>query len=79
MINQVLLKGVVVEIYEESMDIKVEGLESPVHICDVFNISYILLNNIVAIKGHLEISNNGILFVACDNCIILDGRGIKND
>lgn len=79
MINQVLLRGRVVEIYNESIDIEVDGVKFPVHICDVTNIENLLLNNIVAIKGYIQTNNTGEIFVVYDTMIILDARGKKND
>ena len=76
MFNQVLLKGRVEEIYAESIDILVDGVQYPVHICDV-NVDNLLLNNVVAIRGHIETSNNRTIFIQCNNLIILDGRGKK--
>lgn len=82
MINQVLLKGAVVEIGDNWFEMQLEdGNKDILIIYDVeeWTISNLLLNNKVAVKGHLKISNNGLLNVICDSVIILDGRGKKND
>ena len=82
MINQVLLKGAVVEIGDNYFEMQLEdGNKDIIIIYDVeeFTISNLLLNNKVAVKGHLKISNNGLLNVICESVIILDGRGKKND
>lgn len=82
MINQVLLKGAVVEIGDNWFEMQLEdGNKDIIIIYEVgeFTISNLLLNNKVAVKGHLKISNNGLLNVICESVIILDGRGKKND
>lgn len=82
MINQVLLKGAVVEIGDNYFEMQLEdGNKDVIIIYEVgeFTISNLLLNNKVAVKGHLKISNNGLLNVICESVIILDGRGKKND
>ena len=80
MINQVLLKGVVTEIEDGYFEMQLEdGNKDKIFIYDVadYTISNLLLNNKVAVRGHLKISNNGLLNVICDSVIILDGRGRK--
>ena len=80
MINQVLLKGSVAELGDDWVDIQLENeTQDIVKIEDLeeVTVSNLLLNNKVAIRGHLKISN-GIIKVACDSLIILDGRGKKS-
>lgn len=80
MINQVLLKGVVVEIGDSCFEMQLEdGNQDIIKIYDVadYTISNLLLNNKVAVRGHLKLSNNGIINIICDSVIILDGRGRK--
>lgn len=82
MINQVLLKGAVVEIGDNWFELQLEdGSKDIIIIYDVadYTISNLLLNNKVAVKGHLRLSNNGLVNVICESVIILDGRGRKND
>lgn len=82
MLNQVLLKGAVVEIGDNYFEMQLEdGNNDIIIIYDVaeWTISNLLLNNKVAVKGHLKLSNNGLLNVICESVIILDGRGKKND
>lgn len=82
MINQVLLKGSVVEIGDNWFELKLEdNNQDVITIDDVseYTISNLLLNNKVAVKGHLKLSNNGLLNIVCESVIILDGRGRKND
>ena len=79
MLNQVLLKGKIVEIYEESIDIEADGVEHPIHISNIRNVDNLLFNNIVAIRGYLNTSSNGAIIVMCDTLIILDGRGKRSE
>lgn len=82
MINQVLLKGAVTEIGDNWFEIQLEdGNQDKIFIYDVqdFTISNLLLNNKVAVRGHLMNSNEGFLKVMCDSVIILDGRGKNGD
>lgn len=80
MINQVLLKGVVIEIGEDWFEMQLEdGDRDRIFIFDVadYTISNLLLNNKVAVRGHLKVSIEGFIKVICDSVIILDGRGRK--
>ena len=82
MINQVLLKGSVVEIGDDWFELKLEDNNQDVVVIgnvSEYTISNLLLNNKVAVKGHLKLSNNGLLNIVCESVIILDGRGRKND
>lgn len=77
MFNQVVLMGDVAEIYSTRIDIKVHNEYIPVEMTEDM-ISKLLLNNQVGIKGHIEISNNGIPNIICDELKILDRRGKKS-
>ena len=80
MINQVLLKGIVAELGDTWVDIQLENeTQDIIKIEDLeeVTVSNLLLNNKVAIRGHLKI-NNGVIKIACDSLIILDGRGRKS-
>lgn len=73
--NQVILNGSVEEIYTHSFDLKIS--EGQVVTIEVDNTSNLLLDNKVAIKGHIYIEVTEVRII-CDELIILDGRG-KSD
>ncbi len=77
MFNQVVLVGDVAEIYEDRVDIDVDGEVIPVRLSEEA-ISQLLLNNQIGIKGYIKMSNNGIPNIICRELTILDRRGKKN-
>lgn len=77
MFNQVVLLGDVAEIYATKIDIDVKGEIIPVEMTEDM-ISKLLLNNQIGIKGHIEMFDNGIPHIFCDELTILDRRGKKN-
>lgn len=77
MFNQVVLVGDVVEIYENKVDINVKGEIIPVQLTEE-EVSQLLLNNQIGIKGYIKMSNNGIPNIICNELTILDRRGKKN-
>ena len=77
MFNQVILVGDVAEIYMTKIDINVRGEVIPVEMTEEM-ISKLLLNNQVGIKGHIEMFDNDIPHIFCDELTILDRRGKKS-
>lgn len=77
MFNQVVLLGDVAEIYATKIDIDVRGEIIPVEMTEDM-ISKLLLNNQIGIKGHIEMFDNDIPHIFCDELTILDRRGKKN-
>lgn len=77
MFNQVVLLGDVAEIYATKIDIDVKGEIIPVEMTEDM-ISKLLLNNQIGIKGHIEMFDNDIPRIFCDELTILDRRGKKN-
>lgn len=79
MFNQVSLMGKVKEIYEDCFEIQVNLSDYPIVVMlDEQKISQLLLNNLVGVKGHIEIdSESSSPNIICDELTILDGRGRK--
>lgn len=79
MINNIVLSGAIVSINSDYIEILIENINEPVRVYDVnINNLNLLINNKVAIKGHIDIINNEIR-IFNDNIIILDGRGKTNE
>lgn len=79
MINNIVLSGVIVSINSDYIEILIENINEPVRVYDVnINNLNLLINNKVAIKGHIDVINNEIR-IFNDNIIILDGRGKTNE
>lgn len=83
MLNQVVLIGEVVEIYQTSFIVKSSSNQCNIKINCEFEeiIAQLLLNNLVGVKGRLESSgvNGEELSIVLEKLTILDGRGKKND
>lgn len=77
MINNIVLSGAIASINNDYIEILIENINEPVRVYDVNNLN-LLINNKVAIKGHIDIINNEIR-IFNDNIIILDGRGKINE
>lgn len=77
MFNQVVLMGYVGEIYATKILVCVDGEPVPVEMTEDM-ISKLLLNNQVGIKGHIQMYDNDIPHIVCDELTILDRRGKKN-
>lgn len=79
MINNIVLSGAIVSINSDYIEILIENINEPVRVYDVnINNLNLLINNKVAIKGHIDVINNEIR-IFNDNIIILDGRGKTNE
>lgn len=80
MLNQVLLKGNILSVCEQMIQIVLDNGETVVKIYNVPKemIPSLLINNVVAINGHLEEMNHEQIVVVCDRIIVLDSRGRKN-
>lgn len=80
MLNQVLLKGNILSVCEQMIQIVLDNGETVVKIYNVPKemIPSLLINNVVAINGHLEEVNHEQIIVVCDRIIVLDSRGRKN-
>ena len=77
MINNIVLSGAIASINNDYIEILIENINEPVRVYDVNNLN-LLINNKVAIKGHIDVINNEIR-IFNDNIIILDGRGKTNE
>lgn len=77
MINNIVLSGAIASINNDYIEILIENINEPVRVYDVNNLN-LLINNKVAIKGHIDVINNEIK-IFNDNIIILDGRGKTNE
>lgn len=79
MINNIVLSGAIASINNDYIEILIENINEPVRVYDVnINNLNLLINNKVAIKGHIDVINNEIR-IFNDNIIILDGRGKTNE
>lgn len=79
MINNIVLSGAISSINNDYIEILIENINEPVRVYDVnINNLNLLINNKVAIKGHIDLINNEIR-IFNDNIIILDGRGKTNE
>ena len=77
MLNQFTIIGTVTEIHDNSFDLENDETIFQIWLNDEVELAKLLLNNQVAVKGHLEKSNNDLINLVCDNMTILDGRGVK--
>ena len=77
MFNQFTLVGDVGEIYETKILISVGSELIPVEMSEDM-ISKLLLNNQIGVRGHIEMFDNDIPHLFCDELTILDRRGKKN-
>lgn len=77
MINNIVLSGAINSISEDYIEILIGKINEPVRVYDVNNVN-LLINNKVAIKGHIDIIN-GEIRIFNDNIIILDCRGKTNE
>lgn len=77
MINNIVLSGAIASINNDYIEILIENINEPVRVYDINNLN-LLINNKVAIKGHIDVINNEIR-IFNDNIIILDGRGKTNE
>lgn len=77
MINNIVLSGAIASINNDYIEILIENINEPVRVYDVNNLN-LLINNKVAIKGHIDVIN-GEIRIFNDNIIILDGRGKTNE
>lgn len=77
MINNIVLSGVIASINNDYIEILIENINESVRVYDVNNLN-LLINNKVAIKGHIDVIN-GEIRIFNDNIIILDGRGKTNE
>lgn len=79
MINNIVLSGAIASINSDYIEILIENINEPVRVYDInINNLNLLINNKVAIKGHIDVINNEIR-IFNDNIIILDGRGKTNE
>lgn len=79
MINNIVLSGAINSIFKDYIEILIENINEPVRVYDVnINNLNLLINNKVAIKGHIDVINNEIR-IFNDNIIILDSRGKTNE
>ena len=80
MLNQVILKGKIIEIFEDRFEMEISDTNDVVTIYGVNEdvILMLLLNNVVSIKGHIS-TYQKVPFIVLDNLIILDRRGKKNE
>ena len=79
MINNIVLSGAIASINNDYIEILIENINESVRVYDVnINNLNLLINNKVAIKGHIDVINNEIR-IFNDNIIILDGRGKTNE
>lgn len=79
MINNIVLSGAIVSINNDYIEILIENINEPVRVYDVnINNLNLLINNKVAIKGHIDVIN-GEIRIFNDSIIILDGRGKTNE
>lgn len=79
MINNTVLSGAIASINNDYIEILIENINEPVRVYDVnINNLNLLINNKVAIKGHIDVIN-GEIRIFNDNIIILDGRGKTNE
>ena len=79
MINNIVLSGAIVSINSDYIEILIENINEPVRVYDVnINNLNLLINNKVAIKGHIDVIN-GEIRIFNDNIIVLDGRGKTNE
>lgn len=78
MINNIVLSGAIASINNDYIEILIENINEPVRVYNIDNNLNLLINNKVAIKGHIDVIN-GEIRIFNDNIIILDGRGKTNE